>query len=431
MSGIPARCRALFIAAAASGQGKTTVTAALARYHLQRGARVRVFKAGPDYLDPMLLTVASGAPVHNLDLWMGGEAHCRQLLADAAREADLLLVEGVMGLYDGTPSGADLARAFDLPVLAVIDASAMAQTFGAIVHGLASWPGHPQLVGAFANRVGSHGHRAMLAESLPEGLPLLGSLARDAAPALPSRHLGLLPPEEVCGIEQTLDTLAQALEAPMLDTLPEVDFVDAPLAAPPRDLEGVRIAVARDAAFAFCYPANLALLEAMGATLAYFSPMDDRSLPACDALYLPGGYPELHLPRLSGNLAMHDAIHAHHRRGRPIVAECGGMLYLLESLTDADGAVAAMVGLLPGRAHLQRRLANLGLQSLALAEGEIRGHSFHYSTTEMDLPPSGETRPARHHGRPEPVWRKGRLLAGYLHLYLPSNPAMAAALFRP
>ncbi|MCB1956905.1 MAG: cobyrinate a,c-diamide synthase [Rhodocyclaceae bacterium] len=431
MSAAARRCRALFVAAPASGQGKTTVTAALARRHVRQGARVRVFKAGPDFLDPLLLAAAAGSPVHNLDLWMVGEAQCRQLLAEAAREADLILVEGVMGLYDGTPSGADLARAFDLPVLAVIDASAMAQTFGALVHGLATWPGHPRIAGAFANRVGSHGHRQMLAESLPAGIPLLGALPRDPAPALPSRHLGLLPPDEIAGIEETLEALAQAIDAPPLEALPEIDFADAPVATPTTELAGVRIAVARDAAFAFCYPANLSLLTAMGASLAFFSPLEDRRLPPCDALYLPGGYPELHLARLSANLAMHDAIHAHHRAGRPIVAECGGMLYLLESLTDARGEVGALVGLLPGRAHLQRSLANLGLQTLALPGGELRGHSFHYSTTEMNLAPAGETRPARHHGRPEPVWHIGRLLAGYLHLYLPSNPALAAALFRP
>ncbi len=419
------------VSAPASGQGKTTVTAALARHYRLRGARVQVFKAGPDYLDPMVLATAAGCEVFNLDLWMGGEEHCRALLLEASKKADLILVEGVMGLFDGTPSSADLAHALGLAVMPVIDASAMAETFGALAQGLAGWRPQPPIAGVFANRVGSEGHLQMLDESLPAHIPLLGSLARDVSASLPSRHLGLKQAHEMPALEQLLDTLASEIRAPALDQLPGLALRPAAAAEPPPLLDGVRIAVARDEAFAFCYPANLALLRRMGAELAMFSPLHDRHLPPADALYLPGGYPELHLRRLSANLAMHDAIHDHHRRGRPIVAECGGMLYLLESLADADGETAAMVGLLPGRARLQERLANLGLQALELPAGSLRGHSFHYSTTEMDLDPLTLTRPARHHGRPEPVWRSGRLLAGYLHLYLPSNPELAAALFLP
>jgi len=190
VSAVPA-CPALFIAAPASGQGKTTVTAALAAHHRGQGRRVRVFKTGPDFLDPMILERASAAPVYQLDLWMGGEEHCRQLLQAAAAEADLILIEGVMGLFDGDCSSADLAALFGIPIVVVIDGSAMAQTFGALAHGLATYrPGLP-FAGVFANRLAGERHYEMLAESLPSGLASFGWLPRNADIALPERHLGL------------------------------------------------------------------------------------------------------------------------------------------------------------------------------------------------------------------------------------------------
>ena len=200
-----ARCAALFIAAPASGQGKTTVTAALARLHVRLGRRVRVFKCGPDFLDPQIHAVASAAPVHNLDLGMCGEADIAWRLHAAAQEADLILVEGVMGLYDGAPSGADIARRFGIPVMAVIDARAMAQTFGAVAYGLAHYqPGLP-FAGVLANHVGSARHADMLRESLPEGMRWFGAVMRDAEAALPERHLGLLQAAEIEDLGARLD----------------------------------------------------------------------------------------------------------------------------------------------------------------------------------------------------------------------------------
>src|ERR1700742_277807 len=181
----PQACPALFVSAPASGQGKTTITAALARYHRRRGRRVRVFKTGPDFLDPMILERASGAPVLSLDLWMVGEAACRALLAQAAAQADLILIEGVMGLFDGTPSSADLAAAFGVPVVAVISAKAMAQTFGAVAFGLAHYRAGVPVHGVFANRVGTARHARMLEESLPAGLKWMGSIASTADIELP------------------------------------------------------------------------------------------------------------------------------------------------------------------------------------------------------------------------------------------------------
>ena len=424
-------CPALLIAGCASGQGKTTVTAALARYHVRAGRRVRVFKAGPDFLDPMILERASGNPVYQLDLWMGGENHCRQLLYEAARATDLILIEGVMGLFDGDRSSAELAMLFNIPVLAVIDGSAMAQTFGAVAHGLATYRAGLPFAGVFANRVANEHHYRMLVESLPPGLAAFGWLVRDADIALPERHLGLVQANEIADLDARIARAAAALNGANEALPPPVAFA-APAQSPVAPLlENVRIAVAQDDAFAFLYRANLELLSALGASLVFFSPLADTTLPAADALYLPGGYPELHLDRLAANRNMKEAIRAHHAAGKPIVAECGGMLYLLESLTDRQGRRADMVGLLPGRATMQDRLAGLGLHGIRLPEGELRGHTFHYSRLESPLPPIAVSKGARAGRSGEPAYRAGRLHASYLHLYFPSNPLAAAQLFTP
>ncbi len=424
-----ARCPALLVSAPASGQGKTLVTAALARRHRQAGRKVRVFKCGPDFLDPMILERASGAPVYQLDLFMVGEAGCRRLLADAAREADLILVEGVMGLFDGDPSAADLAARFGLPVLAVVDGSAMAQSFGALVHGLATYRDDVRVIAALANRVAGERHAAMLGQSLRGGVQWLGALPRDAGIAFPERHLGLVQADEITDLDGRIDRAAAALPGEACWLPAPVDFAghEASTRAG-RDLAGLRIAVARDAAFGFLYPANLDCLRAMGATLAFFSPLADTTLPPCDALWLPGGYPELHLDRLAGNHAMRDAIRAHHAAGKAVLAECGGMLYCLEALDDGKGAHAPMLGLMPGRATMQASLAALGLQDMALPAGSLRGHTFHYS--RMDTPLSPVTRAKNPGGRTgEALFRQGSLHATYMHFYFPSSPAAVASLF--
>jgi cobyrinic acid a,c-diamide synthase len=429
---VSARCPAVLVTAPASGQGKTTVAAALARYHRNQGRRVRVFKTGPDFLDPMILERASGQPVYQLDLFMGGAEHCRQLLYDAAREADLILVEGAMGLFDGSPSSADLARAFGVPVMPVIDAGGMAQTFGALAHGLAHYQQGLPFAGVVANRVASARHGEMVAQSLPADMPLIAALPRREEISLPDRHLGLVQAAEIADLEQRLELAAAALAETGLTQLPApVEF--APEAAPsvPRLLEGVRIAVARDTAFAFLYPANLQLLEAMGAELRFCSPLTDSELPPADSLYLPGGYPELHLAQLAGNRAMQASIRAHHAAGRPILAECGGMLYLLESLTDKDGQQGRLVGLLPGHATMQPRLAALGLQAVETEHGTLRGHTFHHSKLDSPLTPSARGSNPNGGRAAEAVYRMGRLTASYIHFYFPSNPAAAARLLLP
>jgi cobyrinic acid a,c-diamide synthase len=424
-----AACPALLIAAPASGQGKTTVTAALARLHARQGRRVTVFKCGPDFLDPQIHAVASGQPCQNLDLGMCGEDDARWRLARAARESDLILIEGVMGLFDGTPSAADIACRFGIPVMAMIDASAMAQTFGAIAHGLATYRPELPFAGVLANRVGSPYHAELLEKSLPPGMGWFGALSRNAAAALPERHLGLLQAAEIDDIEARLDRMADALAATAtVDLPPAVEFADAASPAIAPRLVGKRIAIARDAAYGFIYPANLETLAALGAKLHFFSPIAGQPLPACDAVWLPGGYPELHATALSANQPLWNALRAHVADGKPLLAECGGMMSLFEQVTDKAGVTHTFAGLLPGISVMQQRLAALGMQVADLPEGRLQGHTFHYSKSETPLEPL--IRASTPDGRAgEAVYRRASLTASYVHFYFPSNPEAVARLF--
>ncbi len=419
-------CPALLVSGCASGQGKTTVTTALARYHARAGRRVRVFKTGPDFIDPMILEAASGAPVYNLDCWMVGIEGSRALLAAAARTADLILVEGAMGLYDGDPSAADLAVTFGVPVAAVIDAGSMAQTFGAVAKGLKEYRAVP-FAGVIANRVASAGHARMLAASLPTDIAMLAMLPKTVRP-FPERHLGLVQAGELVELSAILDELADLMQESGYTVLPPaVSFTQPAASVPNALLAGRRIAIARDAAFSFLYRANLDWLSEMGAELVFFSPLADEAVPASDTLYLPGGYPELHASQLAGNRRWLESMRAFVAAQKPLLAECGGMMVLFDTLTTLDGVEHAMSGLLPGKVSMQKRLAALGLQSLTLPQGELRGHSFHYSQLATPLAPAFECVPRRY-GKGEFIYRRGNLTASYLHSYFPSNPAAAVAL---
>lgn len=421
--------RTVLVAAMSSGQGKTTVTAALARRLVRMGKRVRVFKCGPDFIDPMLLERACGAPVHNLDLWMVGVDACRQRLAAAAHEADAILVEGVMGLYDGSPSAADLSREFGIPVLAVLDASAMAQTAGAVAQGLRDY-GPVEMAGVIANRVASSGHAAMVKESLRD-IPLIGTLARQDEP-LPERHLGLVVPGEVEELDSILDALADSIDfdEAAWDALP----VMSPGSTVPAPVEpllaGRTIAIARDPAFVFVYPANIDLLEQLGARITYFAPLSDDAVPEdADAVYLPGGYPELHGAQLQAAQRWRDSIRDVHARGVPIVAECGGMMALADGLTDGEGRRFEMAGLLAGEVRMQKRLGGLGMHAMPTPQGEIRGHTFHYSLLDSSVTPRDYTVKQRTGAQGEAAYRVGSLFASYFHAYFPSNPRAVAVLF--
>lgn len=422
------------------------VTAALARLHTRAGRRVRAFKCGPDFLDPMWLELATGHPVHNLDLWMTGEVDARARLQEAAQSADLILVEGVMGLFDGEPSAADLAQRFGLPVLAVIDASAMAGTFGALAFGLQHYRPGLSWAGVLANRVASERHAQMLEAALPVGDDVgtstwLGAVMHSPAFAVPERHLGLNVAVEVPEALALLDAMADVLQDTPLGRMDGADLArwtvsfEAPAepAVVEPALAGKTVAVARDAAFCFIYPANLDTLRALGARVVFFSPLDNEAVPACDAVWLPGGYPELHAEALSASRVTRDSLAAHRDAGLPVWAECGGMMVLFDELVDAQGSVHALWGLLPGTVHMQARLAALGPQQLALDAGTLRGHTFHYSRVETALQPERHTASVRGGaaGPGEAVYQRGSLRGSYFHAWMASSPAATASLFLP
>lgn len=427
-----AQCPALFLAAPASGQGKTTITAALARYFKRQGKVVRVFKTGPDYLDPQILSQASGQPVEQLDMWMAGEAYCQQKLFEAAQEAELILVEGVMGLFDGEPSSADLAARFGIPIALVMDVKGMAQTAAAIATGLARFRDDIRFAGLLANNCGSERHAELIRDALPEDLPLMAALKRDPEVALPERHLGLVQATEISSelevrFEAGADWIAQSGFRGMTES---VTFTATRIETPERLLEGVHIGIARDAAFSFIYDANVRLLEAMGAQCHYFSPLQDKHLPEVNALWLPGGYPELHTRQLAENITMRQAVRDFHKNGQPIMAECGGFLYCLENLTTLEGETYPMASLMAGEGAMRGKRGCQGMQSLPLPEGEIRGHAHHRSRSTATPEPIAYGQRQRHSAPGEAIYRVGSLTASYLHMYFPSNPQAVARLFR-
>ncbi|WP_417504005.1 cobyrinate a,c-diamide synthase [Marinomonas gallaica] len=432
-----AYCPALFLTAPASNQGKTTITAALARYFTEQGKVVRVFKTGPDYLDPQILAQASKQPVEQLDIWMAGDEYCQKMLFDAAQEADLILVEGAMGMFDGEPSSADLAARFKIPVAIVMDVQGMAQTAAAVATGLANFRDDVIVAGLIANRCGSERHAQLIRDALPKNLPLLISLKRNDEVTLPERHLGLVQASEVGDeLEACFSAAVRWLsetEDTSLLTLPEPIAFYAPEGAPQADvgtpLQGKTIAVAKDEAFSFIYDANLRVLQALGAQVTFFSPLRDRLLPPADALWLPGGYPELHAQKLSENRVMSDQIQTFFAANKPILAECGGLLYCLETLTDLEHNTYPMLGLIQGDGAMRGKRGCQGMQTAALPEGDIRAHAHHRSLSENTPEPLSHGRRQRHPAPGEPIFRDKGLTASYLHLFFASNFAATAALF--
>jgi cobyrinic acid a,c-diamide synthase len=433
-------CPALIVSAPSSGSGKTTITAALARYHRNQGKKVTVFKVGPDFIDPMILRQASGYLVYQLDLWLVGERGCQELLYRAARESDLILIEGVMGLFDGTPSSADLAQYLNIPVLGVIDASAMAQTFAAVTFGLAKLREDLPFSGVIANRVNTPRHVEILQTCLPEAFRFYGRIPRDADITLPERHLGLVQAQELSDIDKQLDIAASHMANTELKELPAaVEFfasetISSPTSEKP-PLAGTTIIIVKDKAFSFIYAANIDFLEQAGADIVYCSALTDAHLPQGDVLYIPGGYPELYADELLSNITFIDDVREFSLAHKPIVAECGGMLYLLDKLTDLENKEFSMVGLLPGKAQMQKKLAAIGSQSVEvplfkeIKNNVMRGHSFHYSTAEIALEAVSLS---KHHPTErlgEFVYQHHNIIASYMHWYLPSNEAVALRMF--
>ena len=439
----------IVIAGTHSGVGKTTIaTALMAAFH-RRGLRVQPFKVGPDFIDPGFHEVACGRKSRNLDGWMLSQTANIEILARACADADLALIEGVMGLFDGreanaeSGSTAEMAKWLGAPVLLVVDASAMARSAAALVSGFEAFDPALNLAGVLFNRIGGQRHADLLRDAVASrGLSKpLGFLPRNDKIAMPSRHLGLTMASEaltVTGLDEMTDWVEKHVDLDALLALARQQPTDliAPITTPSPQASRVRIGVARDAAFCFYYQDNLDLLSEAGAELVDFSPMIDQALPAdLGGLYLGGGYPEIHAAALSENRPMLAAIRDFAQSGAPVCAECGGFMYLTEAIADSAGQEHTMVGLFPTRARMQTRLAALGYleaeastDALWLKTGErLRGHEFRYSEIDAMPPEIGRCLTLNNtHGARQEGYRAGSVLAGYAHLHFRSCPDFAA-----
>ena len=438
----------LVIAGTSSNVGKTTVMVGLVRALRARGLRVAVFKCGPDYLDPTYHVRAAGVPCHNLDGWMMGRDAVLSTFTRATQGADVALLEGVMGLFDGASptsdegSTAEIAKWLQTPVLLVCDTGGMARSVAALTRGFSTFDVDLQVAGLICNRVGSRGHLDLLRKATEGSPPVLGGLPKESSLAFADRHLGLhradraTVPEDVfaawadrvnewCDIEEIL-TLARA--APELPAVPAMERIAE---------EGTRcrIGLAFDEAFHFYYDDNLRRLESLGAELVRFSPIHDAHLPDVDGLYFGGGYPEVYAVDLSRNLSMRQDVASFAEAHGPIYGECGGLMYLSDGIRTLDGELHGMVGLIPGEAEMKDRLQALGYVEVETQDQTIlgpkglrfRGHQFRYS--DLRLPADVECcynmRRRRGGESFQEGYRKGNTLASYVHAHWASNPLLA------
>ena len=456
----------IVVAGTSSGAGKTTVACGLIGALRARGLVVQGFKVGPDYIDPSYHALASGRPGRNLDAFLSGPQLMAPLMRHGGAGADVAVVEGVMGLFDGASGRGELAstghvaKLLDAPVLLVVDASSMARSAAAMVHGYRTFDPDVQVAGVIFNRVGSDTHEQLLREALePLGVPVVGALRRDDRVTAPERHLGLVPVAEREGrTDQALATLATATERyvdldGVLTLARAAPAVPGPAwspqvgekgawgpapggrVGPPRHPSGApaRIAIARGPAFSFHYEENLELLRAAGGELVEFDPLGDEALPeGTDALVLAGGFPEAFGAELEANAPLRGAVTAFAARGHPVLAECGGLLYLAREL---DGH--AMCGVLPAVGRMTARLTLGYREATALtstpwmdAGDRVRGHEFHFSAVELDegTPPAWRLA-ARGLGRDNGV-AVGGVQAGYLHVHWAAHPQLALRFVR-
>lgn len=428
------------VAGTRSGAGKTTVATGLMAALRRRGRRVASAKVGPDFIDPGYHALATDRPGRNLDIWMSGPDAIAPLAAKAAAGAGILVVEGVMGMFDGasdgTPSStAEVAKLLDAPVILVVDAASMSHSVAAMVHGYRSWDPAVRFGGVVLNMVGGEDHERTLRDALASGdVLVLGALQRDDALAWRSRHLGLRPvAEDRAGVRLSLERLAAVIEARC-----DLDAIEALAAAAPTvattplpsptPVGRARVAVAAGPAFSFSYPDNVEALAAAGAEVVAFDPCEDAALPAgAGAVVAGGGFPEVFAQELSANRPMLEALRAHHGQGGVVWAECGGLLWLTRCL---DGW--PMAGLIDATAELTGALV-LGYRSalttlptpLGPALTELRGHEFHYSTTD---PAGAALELSGRHGRSTAGFAGPALLASFLHVHLATAPALAEAL---
>nr|WP_318381126.1 cobyrinate a,c-diamide synthase [uncultured Enterobacter sp.] len=445
---------AFILAGTGSGCGKTTVTLGLLSALKQRGLRVQPFKVGPDYLDTAWHTAVTGVASRNLDSFMLPDLTLNALFAEHLRAADVAVIEGVMGLYDGYGtdphycSSAALAKQLGVPVILLVDGKAVSTSIAATVMGFQRFSPELNIAGVIVNRVNSDTHFQLLKQAIETycGIPALGYVPVTPGVSLPERHLGLVTAREsvvesqpwrdfATGLEQTLD-IDRLLAMTRLQALPHGEWP-----AMPQHGEGLTLALADDEAFNFYYPDNLLLLERAGVRIVRFSPLHDAVLPDCQMLWLGGGYPELHAAALAANHPMIAQLRAAHQRGVAIYAECGGLMYLGSTLTDTSGDVHPMVDVIPGHSQMGKKLTRFGYceaqareHTLLAASGEVlRGHEFHYSdfTPERDaVLDCHKTRDGEVLKRWQGGWQVGNTFASYLHLHFAQRPMMLEHWFR-
>ncbi len=449
-------CGRLVIAGAASGVGKTSLSLGLIRALRRRSLRVQPLKVGPDFLDPTYLSKAANRTCYNLDGWMTDRKYVERLFDRTTAGADVAVIEGVMGVFDGADptslagSTAEIAAWLDAPVLLIVNVHGLARTLAAIVKGFVEFEPSVRIAGVLANQAGSVRHGEYLSEALETaGLPpLVGTIPQGALPTLQNRHLGLVTADRHVLPEEQIGALADAcqqhldLDAILLlarSTSPRSAIE--PEAAATTAGEKVRIGVAKDEAFHFCYPDNLEAWQRQGAEMVPLSPLADATLPeSLHGLYLPGGYPEEHLDRLSSNRSMRDDIRQFARSGKPVYAECGGLMYLGRAIESTGGQRLPTAGVLPIVTRMLRRCKSLGYVEASLSQDSLwgpagailRGHEFHYSEIiEDDSAGNGwhnaYTVCGSRRGNAETEgFQKGNILAGYVHLHWASNPELAA-----
>lgn len=426
-----AECNGLVIAAPSSGSGKTLVTLGLLRALAKSGTEVASAKAGPDYIDPRYHEAASGRSCVNLDCWAMRPDLVHALAAIAASGSKLLLIEGVMGLFDGATGGggstADLAALLGLPVVLVVDAPRQGQSVAALVKGFAEFRADCRIMGVILNRVASGTHATLLREAIAAlNIPVLGAVPETGGLIVPSRHLGLVQASEHEGLTTFLDDAANLVKRSVdLDMLSRIAATvgGAGEAAPLPPL-GQHISVAQDEAFGFAYPHLLDGWRKSGAEVTPFSPLADQAPPAgADAIFLPGGYPELHAGKIAANGAFLDGLRTAARDGKLIYGECGGYMVLGDALVDADGTEHAMAGLLPVTTSFARRRLSLGYRMLTQSNAlpwprRLRGHEFHYSTLHAEG--DADTLFEAMDSRGEPVGpmglRRGNVMGSYAHV---------------
>jgi cobyrinic acid a,c-diamide synthase len=442
--------KGIVIAATSSGSGKTTVALGLMAALVRRGLTVAPFKVGPDFIDPGHHGRITGRPSRNLDGWMLSRAYNAACFSRHTGDADIAVVEGVMGLFDGydgkseAGSTAQMAKWLGLPVLLVVDAGAMARSAAALVRGFERFDPDLGFAGVLFNKVGSDRHLDYLTEALAGhvAMPCLGGVTRDSAIAIPERHLGLVTDTDHPLTGDAADQLATLMESSLnldavLDALP---VIDVPSGGAPLDTDGkpaVRIGVARDNAFCFYYPDNLDLLRQYGAEPVAFSPISDPALPEnVHGLYLGGGYPELFAEALSGNRSLCREIRNKSDAGMPIYGECGGFMYLCREIVDGGGKAHAMTGCFPFSTRMRSRRKALGYRDVTLSDDtplggrgrRLRGHEFHYSELES-VPPSFRRvyEVAARAGQPVATegFLRGKTLGSYMHLHFGSCPEAA------